>query len=449
MTRCDVAIVGGGFSGAMVAAHLARAGGSHLTVRLFEASDEEIGRGAAYGTLHPEHLLNTRAAAMSAYPGDPGHFVRWLGAGASADAFVSRRRYGEYIVEIARRALASPLFTTVRAGVTSVRRSGDGYIVTTACGVPFSARAIVLATGNARPNDDFLPAELLERRGYVGDPWRFDYRRVRGDVLLVGSGLTAIDALVALESADHRGSIHIVARRARFPEVHAARPETYGVVPVLDAHDARSLVRSFRRHVEGAARRGHDWRAVVDAIRPEGEVLWKRLSAAEQRRFDRHVRAIWERHRHRVPAELDAARKRLLQSGRLVVHAGRVAGFRCGSVFVERRDRSILALRPEWIVNCTGTGRRGRIFGDPLVAQLVRDGLAVPEQLGMGIRVEPGGAVIGRDGRAVDRLWVAGPLARGSRFESTAVPDLRVCAEAVASRALEALATDRAEVTLA
>ena len=449
MIRCDVAIVGGGFSGTMVAAHLARARGSRLSVRLFEATEEEIGRGAAYGTPHAEHLLNTRASAMSAYPGDCEHFVRWLGAEASPSAFVPRRRYGDYVVEIARRALATPAFTTVRDLVVSVNRDGDGYAVTTACGARFSARAVVLATGNARPNDDFLPAELLELKGYVGDPWRFDYGRVRGDVLLLGSGLTAMDALVALEGANHRGPIHIVSRRGRFPEVHAERLEPYGVVPVLDARDARTLLRSFRRQIADASRRGYNWRAVLDAVRPEGESLWKRLPAEEQRRFERHLRAIWERHRHRVPAVVDATRERYLRAGRLVVHAGRVAGFRSGSVFVETRDGNVFGLRPDWIVNCTGTGRRSRVYREPLVAGLVRDGLAVPDQLEMGIRIDADGAIAGPDGEAAGRLWSVGPLARGSRFESMAVPELRVAAETVAGRVLESLTADRVEVTTA
>ncbi|MGB8520633.1 MAG: FAD/NAD(P)-binding protein [Candidatus Tumulicola sp.] len=443
MIRCDVAIVGGGFSGAMVAAHLARNGGSNVGVRLFEAGEDEIGRGAAYGTPHPQHLLNTRASAMSAYPGAPDHFVRWLGSNASPDAFLSRRCFGDYVAEIARNAFALPTFTTVRDLVVSVVRDGDLYVVTTACGARFSARAVVLATGNALPNDDFLPAELTGYGRYVGDPWRFDYSRVRGDVLVIGSGLTAIDALVAMDSGGHRGMIHIVSRHARFPETHAERLERYEVVPVLDAGDARSLVRSFRRQIAEAGRRGYDWRAVVDAIRPEAETIWRRLSAVEQCRFDRHLRAAWERHRHRVPLEVDATRRRYLRSGRLVVHAGRVAEFRSSTVFVEARDGSVLRLRPEWILNCTGTGRRRRIFGDPLIAGLVRDGLALPDPLGLGIRVDPDDAVVTAGRSEPKTMWVVGPLARGSRFESTAVPELRTAAESVARRALDAIASER------
>ena len=441
MIRCDVAIAGGGFSGAMVAAHFARSEYGNLSVRLFE--EGEIGRGAAYGTPHAKHLLNTRASAMSAYPDEPDHFLRWLGPSVSPNAFVSRRLYGDYVAEIARRAFVRSSFEIVPNRVVSAVRREDTYVLVTASGTEFAAKALVLATGNGRPNDDFLPPDLLAHPGYVGDPWRFDYSHVGGHVLLIGSGLTALDVLVALESAGHRGVVHVVSRRAQFPQAHAEGLTSYDVVPVLDATGARSLTRSFRGQVREAARRGFDWRAVVDAVRPEGEALWKRLSPQEQRRFDRHVRSMWERHRHRVPETVDAVRRRYVRTGRLFVHSGRIAGFGSGAVSIATRDRETLTIHADWIVNCTGLGRGRRIFGDPLLAGLVRDGYAAPEQLGMGIRLDSAGAVLGADGSADGRLWAVGPLARGTRFESTAVPELRVAAQTVAAGVLESVATER------
>jgi uncharacterized NAD(P)/FAD-binding protein YdhS len=440
MIRCDVAIVGGGFSGTMVAAHLAR-DGAGLTARLFE--ENEVGRGAAYGTPHRQHLLNTRASAMSAYPDEPDHFLRWLGPGISRDAFVSRSLYGDYVAEIARRTFIRSSFEIVPNRVVSAVRCDGVYVLATASGTEFVTNAVVLATGNGRPNDDFLPPELLANPGYVGDPWRFDFSRVGGHVLLVGSGLTALDVLVALESAGHRGVVHVVSRRAQFPQAHAEGLKRYDVVPVLDATGALSLSRSFRRQLREAARRGFDWRAVVDAVRPEGEALWKRLSAREQRRFDRHVRSIWERYRHRVPDAVDAVRRRYARAGRLFVHAGTIAGFRSGAVSIAMRGGQALTIHADWMVNCTGLGRGRRVFGDPLIAGLVRDGYAVPEQLGMGIRLDGAGAVLDASGSADGRLWAVGPLARGSRFESTAVPELRDAAQTVARSILESIATER------
>ena len=271
MIEIDVAIVGGGFSGCAVAANLSRRTGSDWAVTLFEPS--ELGRGAAYGTRHREHLLNTRAKQMSLYTHDPDDFVRWLGPRGGPNDFVSRRTYGAYVADIARRAFERPRFTYVHDRVCAVRRSPDGgFVVESESGLRMRARSVVLAVGNLPPNDDWLPRSVRLHPGYVADPWRFDYSVVGGRVLIVGAGLTALDVLVALQACGHRGGVDIVSRNGRFPTVHA-EVAPYDVIPALDTQSARLLMRSFRRHVADAAQRGFDWRAVLDAVRPEGEAI--------------------------------------------------------------------------------------------------------------------------------------------------------------------------------
>lgn len=400
MTRTDVAIIGGGFSGTMVAAHLARHLDDGRSVTLFEPG--ALGRGAAYGTRHGEHLLNTRAGAMSAFDADPDHFVRWLGWRGTAQQFVSRRSYGEYLTAIARRAFERPRFTHVEDAVLRIRaHAGGGFAITTCRGIEVETELVVLATGTPLPSGGFLPLSVTVHPGYVADPWRFDYRVVGGHVLLIGSGLTALDALVALEASGHRGAVYVVSRNGRFPHTHADPPQRYDVVPALDAGSARALVRSFRRHVAAAKARGFDWRAVVDALRSESETLWRRLPERERYRFDRHVRTHWERARHRAPAAVDACRQRWADSGRLHVYAGRIVNSSDGNVIMRRKDGGTNALRPDWIVNCTGVGRTHTFGLDP------------KEHEG--------------------RLWLTGALLRGKRFESTAVPELRAIAEQVAT----------------
>lgn len=399
MTRTDVAIIGGGFSGTMVAAHLALHLDDGDSVTLFEP--DAVGPGAAYGTRHREHLLNTRAAAMSAFGAEPDHFVRWLGWRGKPQQFLSRQLYGEYLSDIAQRAFERPGFTHVRDAVLQIRpQAGGGFAITTCRGVGVEAEFVVLATGTPLPSDIFLPLSLTLHPGYIADPWRFDYRAVDGPVLLIGSGLTALDALVALEASGHRGDVHVVSRNGRFPQTHADEPQRYDAVPAFDAASARALLRSFRSHVASAQKRGFDWRAVVDAARPDSEMQWRRLPEAEKRRFDRHVRTHWERIRHRAPAEVDAARQRWADFGRMHVHAGRIVNCSYGKVLVRCKDGSSIALHPDWIVNCTGIGRTHTFGLDP------RE----------------------HDGR----LWLTGALLRGRRFEATAVPELRVIAEDVA-----------------
>jgi uncharacterized NAD(P)/FAD-binding protein YdhS len=430
MIEVDAVIVGGGFSGAAVAAQLARRTGPGFSVALFEP--DELGRGAAYGTRHDEHVLNTRAGMMSLFPDDPGHFVRWLGPGADPQAFISRRLYGTYVNEIARQAFERSRFTHVADRVRRIERRGRcEFVVESGIGTRFVARAVVLATGNPPPSGAFLPREIRLHPGYIDDPWHCDYRRVGGHVLAIGSGLTALDVLVALDACGHRGVVHVLSRRGRFPNVHAD-VAPYDVIPALDTRDARALLRSFRLHVRKAAQRGFDWRSVVDALRPEAEAIWRRLSPVERRRFERHLRTHWERHRHRAPQQVDAVRQRYHDARRLFVYAGAVDGVQRGTVTLALRDGERAEVRPDWIVNCTGVGGAAAMRKEPMLGGMFDDGLISAAPGNLGLLTTIGLGAVGRANAPVEGLWVVGPPVRGSRFEATAVPELRVMAEEVA-----------------
>jgi len=67
-----VAIVGGGASGTILAAQLARRG---VESALIDGSGR-AGKGVAYSTTEPAHLLNVRAEGMSAWAGEPDHFAK-------------------------------------------------------------------------------------------------------------------------------------------------------------------------------------------------------------------------------------------------------------------------------------------------------------------------------------------------------------------------------------
>lgn len=442
MIEVDVGVVGGGFSGCAVAAQLARRTASRFSLALFET--DELGRGAAYGTPHAEHVLNTRAHMMSLDPDDPDHFVRWLGARAGPMDFVSRRLYGDYVGEIARGAFGRSQFTVVRDRVQGVQYSSRGrFALETRSGVRFETRALVLATGNPLPSDHFLPREALVHPGYVADPWRFDYRNVGGHVLVIGSGLSSLDVLIALKACGHRGSVNVLSRHGRFPEVHAD-VAPYDVLPAIDTQNARAALRSLRRHIDEARRRGFDWRAVIDAIRPEAETIWRRLHPLEQRCFERHLRAHWERRRHRAPQKVEAVRQEYERSDRYRSYAGELVDMRRGHMSIALRAGETIGLRPDWIVNCSGVGRASTMARDPLLGGMLAEGLVLPGPHALGLRTSLNLGAIGSSGAPTENLWIVGPPVRGSRFEATAVPELRSMAELVASEILAKLRLEMA-----
>ena len=112
----DVAIVGGGAAGVLVALQLLADPALSLRVALIDPAAKP-GGGAAYATAQATHLLNVPAGRMSAFQDDPGHFVRYLAARGYGDAellataFVPRRAYGRYLLDTLR---AQPRFGALR-----------------------------------------------------------------------------------------------------------------------------------------------------------------------------------------------------------------------------------------------------------------------------------------------------------------------------------------------
>jgi uncharacterized NAD(P)/FAD-binding protein YdhS len=194
---------------------------------------------------------------------------------------------------------------------------------------------------------------------------------------------------------------------------------------------ARGMLRALRREVQGAAQRGIDWREVVTSLRADTGALWQSLPMRERARFLAHVRPYWEIHRHRAaPVTADGFAK-LIASGRLILRAGHVLGYRGdrgGGVDVRFRPRGsarVDLLRVARVVNCTGPQTDLRRVREPLVRSLLAAGLARPEPLGLGLDVTDDGAVLDATGRTNRRLFAVGPLCKGRAWEMTAVPELR------------------------
>ena len=105
-----VVVVGGGASGTLAALQLIRLGsGPGRSLDLHLAEPGPLGRGVAYSTGNRQHRLNVPAAAMSALPSEPGHFVDWLRAhhdpAFPAGGFAPRPVFGTYLASTLSRPL--------------------------------------------------------------------------------------------------------------------------------------------------------------------------------------------------------------------------------------------------------------------------------------------------------------------------------------------------------
>ena len=423
-----VAIVGGGFSGTMVAANLARKGIDSVLIE----SAGRAGQGVAYSTREPAHVLNVRAEVMSAWTDDLEHFIRHAETeGNSRRDFVQRRQFGRYLRGLLDDAIASGHVRLVAAQATSAEPEGDSWNVSLDSGEPIRASGLVLAIGNQPPEP--LPFARDSSRA-INNPWGAealaaveDLATNNDDVLLVGTGLTMVDAVLSLDAAGHRGRIVGLSRRGLIPRGHA----DFTPAPVDEADVPQGNVRALWRWLR---QRGAEvgWRAAVDSLRPHSQRLWQGLPAGEQRRFARHARPWWDVHRHRIAPEVAQRLHEMVAEGRLEIVAGRIQSVeedKAGlTVAYRRRGRlRVVQARFAYMINCTGPLGTISRTRDPMLKYLLAEGLARPDQLGIALDVDERSRVAG-----AERAWAMGPLTKGRSWEIIAVPDIRGQAASVA-----------------
>jgi uncharacterized NAD(P)/FAD-binding protein YdhS len=453
----DVLIIGAGFSGTAVAVQLLRQATGPLRVRLLNESGR-MARGLAYGTDSAEHLLNVPAGNMSALADAPDHFLRycqWVDARWQAGSFVPRRLYGAYLESLLAAAESSAGPARLQRVVGRALRleppGADGLAaVALDDGTVLRAAQVVLAFGHVAPEHP-LPEPLRARLGaaYTADPWRQPPAgRIAPDarVLLVGAGLTALDQLVSLDRAGHRGPVLMLSRRGLAPQPHRPQRErpAHPDIAALRARlgpTLRGQLRGLRAAVAAAVATGDDWRDWIGALRPHMPGWWRALSTTERARFVRHLQPHWDTLRHRCAPDAHAVFERWRAEGRLTLMAARVvavdaaaAGFEVG--VRPRGQAALLRLAVDHVVNCTAPSGRLAASPSPLVAAGCVDGLLVPDALGLGLQVDEALRVLGRDGEASRWLSYVGPLLKARDWEATAVPELRQHAAALAQRLL-------------
>ena len=432
MTR--TLIVGGGYSGTLIAVGLLERGAGPVT--LIERAPV-FARGAAYGTVHPEHLLNVRAANMSAFPDRPDDFVHWLGTDDGAE-FVARRDYGRYLSHVLEGWRRDPALTLVTGEATAATREGEGWTVRLRDGRLLDGGRLILATGNMAPQPPpGIDPALFEPGVYVDDPWRGELLAgLTGEdtVLLIGTGLTMVDAVVTIGAAGFAGRILAVSRRGLVPRAHSEWARLRTMVEPPDG-SASAVLHAMRERVRARER----WQIAVDELRPHVQRLWERAGAAERRRFLRHLRPWWDVHRHRIAPQIHARLDAMRGDGRLETVAGRIAALTPepgGARLVWRRrgGASEETAHVRRIVNCTGPAGDIARFGPALVRGLFADGTARPDALRLGVDVDVRCRALSADGAPTPGLFAVGPLTKGAFWEVVAVPHIRGQVATLAAR---------------
>lgn len=454
--NADVLIIGGGLSGTMLAVQLLRLPGQRRILVIEPRA--ELGRGEAYSAVELGHTLNGNAARMSVDPDNADDLTQWLtdyiGAGGwpesdqqhvpISELFPPRGIFGLYAQQrlAEARAQSASSVEHVRGEVVDLQVEEASTLLTLDNGQQLRGGFAVLATG-------MFPAARTPQTESTGlnaaavDPW--DVKAMTGidpqaPVLIIGSGLTMVDAVVSLEQAGHRGPVEVFSRHGLLPHVRRQPPSWVDFLG--EDHRLRSprqLLREVRRQCAIAQTQGIDWQAPLDTVRAHIGRLWSQASEREKRQFVRHVRPWWESHHHRSPPLSAQLVTRLHDEGRLRIRAASFKGLEPSAEGVtirlrHRGEQAITLVSGAALINSSGIEYDWRRVARPLPQQLLKRGLVRPGPLALGIAADASGAVLDAEGTISRRLFAMGPPLRGMWWESTAVTDVALQAKALAAR---------------
>ncbi|MEH2177854.1 FAD/NAD(P)-binding protein [Nostoc sp.] len=457
-----IALVGAGFSGSLVAAHLLKTANRPLLIKLIERS-HDIGKGVAYSTDTISHLLNVSVGKMSAFPNDPSHLLRWLNYNRSelgtflpsdlnASSFIPRQIFGLYIQSILEEAEATAASNVrlerVIDEVVAVEPQAKGAIISLSSSRTFVADKIVLALGNAPSPPPGSQSSEDNDTPYLRHAWSAEALadlKPDAPVLLIGTGLTMVDMVVSLHHIHHQGKIYAVSRRGLFPLPHqSTKPYPAFLTPDTAPKTVRGLLRRIRREVQTAAVQGYNWRSVIDSLRPITQQLWQQLPLVEQKRLLRHITPYWDVHRHRIAPEIGKVVQAMLDSGQLTITGGRIQRYQAASDAVavtvrQRQTQKNQVLQVSRVVNCTGIQANYQRSPQSLIANLRTQELIRPNDIGLGLDTTPDGAVLDAQGKPSSLLYTLGTPRKGNLWETIAVPELREQAQALATTVLHSL----------
>ncbi|QRR00677.1 FAD/NAD(P)-binding protein [Dyadobacter sandarakinus] len=483
MSLTNIAIIGGGACGISAYIELflqLRIASRHQEVGItIIEENEEVGKGLAFGTKEPGHILNTQADLMGIHFSEPEHFSEWLirheqrvghevvDNQGRDEAFTTRRLYGDYLKEqfdhyFALAKEEGMQVDVIHARALSITKSGEQFEIRLSDNRKHQCDFVVLAPGT--PVADNYP-ELNDKENYFGSPWPSDPILAKipkeADVAVLGSSLSAIDALMTLADNGYTGKIRCYALDGLMPRV---QPDKQAVVErnfitLKNLHEiqrsklrnptAKEVFRLFIQEAENYAGGKIDWKAVSredksaqerldediaiardggDALinipyslRYDSSEMWKWLDADEKQKFKKWLGRFWAINRHCMPLYNAERVAGLFHDNRLEVfsHLEDVQYDDDQEGFCMKYGKGEEAFE-KYLINATGPASSVKTMKSELMQSLAADGLVEADPVG-GIKVNTETMQVITDNQVNPHFYAIGHITNGVLLDVNAV----------------------------
>ena len=434
----EIVIIGDGFAAAVALVHLLRQGINPKLIAII--GERSLGKGNAYDCNTPSFRLNVREDLPIIFSEDPLHFARWAKerlndpqAKREAGFFYRRSDFGKYTKELVSDQLQGRPLNQIKGFAKRIQKNGSTWNITLQSGEVVLAQNIILATGNASP---IWPCPVNNKRQskfqshLIENPWTGGYLKdihVNDSVMLLGGGLTALDAVSALVEQNHRGKVLVIAPRAIFPPSQASwsrQNEPNWPNPLTPSN----LVRFMRNYLPDSPTDSSEWQCAWEELRPDINRIWQEFTDHQRRILMKRFGWLWNLYRFRASPQSIEAYQQLKQNQQIGFCCGRAQQIEVGEEGIKVDLGNGKRVTGQWLVNCTGVAR------DALLDQFISDDLALPDSLNKSIAVNHQFAVLQPTKEAYSNLWMIGPATMGSIGDVVAASAIAKQAEQLARK---------------
>jgi uncharacterized NAD(P)/FAD-binding protein YdhS len=293
-----IALIGGGATAvAFLDSLLERADQYRPEPHIVIYEPSHLSHGIAFAPDLDTALINLPNGRMSIRSHEPAHFLKWLASAhpamADAESYAPRRVFGEYLAEQLRqnlnraRHLGWQVEIVPETVISTADGAGDSLLVRSETTVRSFTHAI-LGIG---PGSTADPYRLNGAPNYVADPYPLS--SVLPDiapsahVLIIGTGLTAIDVTLGLLHLGHQGLITMASRN--------------GVLPCPRPPATRMDLKHLTLDTAGALRHPASLRDVWDLLKNEltsagfdadEEISWYSPGRSARDRLHHHLSGV-------------------------------------------------------------------------------------------------------------------------------------------------------------
>lgn len=359
----EICIIGDGYSSAVLLLNLAK--NKFDLKKIVVIGSNKLGAGQAFANHDSDYRLNGPADRVNLFKDARFDFLNWaqknivdVQAETEIGKFYKRQDFARYLTYKLESLKNYSDINQIREVAENIDfKDGKGQILLSDGNI-ITSNTVIMATGNAEPLWPFKVAK--KNHNLVEQPWCQTWKKnIKSNsvIAILGSGLTALDAIHELSQINFSGEIIIVSPKGLLPSAHIG---WYPPKKIKWPKDLNALLfyKFMRQKLRNLSWNDPEWQSVFDGLREGISDAWINLSPNDRRKLMKNFGWLWQLMRFRSSPQVAKSLSKYLKTGKIKIIKNRAIDLEklADNRFLIKLKNGE-TLNANFIINCTGANQ--------------------------------------------------------------------------------------------